>query len=116
MGLRKQSLELIILAPVLVFLVLAGSGLYFLILTSVEEFADRSIRQSFQSMSDGVFSIADREVDRLNWSGRAGEEKATKIGQVLALFVRDFNQLLDANPDLRERIERIAEERLAEDH
>lgn len=83
---RKQSLELIILAPVICFLVLAGFGIYFLILTSVENFSERSIRQSFRSLSDGLYSIADREVDRLSWTGHAGDAKRTTVRQVFALY------------------------------
>jgi serine phosphatase RsbU (regulator of sigma subunit)/PAS domain-containing protein len=86
MGLRKQSLELIILAPVLGFLILAGAGIHFLILTSVQEFSERSIRQSFRSLSDGLYSIADREVDRLSWTGRAGDVNRTTVRQVFALY------------------------------
>jgi hypothetical protein len=86
MGPRRQSLELIILAPVLAFLILAGSGVYFLILNSVQDFAARSIRQSFTSLSDGVYGIADREADRLSWTGHAGDPKRTTVRQVFALY------------------------------
>jgi serine phosphatase RsbU (regulator of sigma subunit)/PAS domain-containing protein len=79
-------LELIILAPVLAFLILAGSGVYFLILNSVQDFAARSIRQSFTSLSDGVYGIADREADRLSWTGHAGDPKRTTVRQVFALY------------------------------
>ena len=86
-----QSLELIILVPVLVLLVLSGAGVYFLILNSVQEFADSTIRQSFQSMVDGIHSIADRKVDELNRTGRAANERIVRVRQVSALIeIEDF--------------------------
>ena len=56
------------------------------------------------------------EIALLKEMPRTADVTALSYCQVLALFARDFNQLLDANPDLRTRIERIAEERLADDH
>ena len=56
------------------------------------------------------------EIALLKEMPRTADVTALSYCQVLALFARDFNQLLDANPDLRARIEKIAEERLAGDH
>jgi len=86
MARHQKSIEVIILAPVLVFFILAGAGLYFLILNSVEEFAAGTIRQSFQSMFDGIYSIADRKVDQLNRVGQAANERLVRIRQVSALM------------------------------
>ena len=70
---------------------MAGAGLYFLILNSVQEFTEGTIRQSFQSMFDGILSIADRRVDQLNRSGQMGNEKLVRIRQVSALIeIEDF--------------------------
>ena len=55
------------------------------------------------------------EIALLKEMPRTADVTALSYCQVLALFARDFERLLDANPDLRERIERIAEERLAKD-
>ena len=55
------------------------------------------------------------EIALLKEMPRTADVTALSYCQVLSLAVRDFRQLLDANPDLRERIERIAEERLAEE-
>jgi class 3 adenylate cyclase len=86
-----QSLELIILVPVLVLLALSGAGIYFLILNSVQEFADNTVRQSFQSMVDGIHSIADRKVDDLNRTGQAANERRVRVRQVSALIeIEDF--------------------------
>ncbi len=86
-----QSLELIILAPVLALLTLSGAGVYFLILNSVQEFADSTIRQSFHSMVDGIHGIADRKVDELNRTGRAANERIVRVRQVSALIeIEDF--------------------------
>ena len=87
----SRSLELIILAPVLALLILSGAGVYFLILNSVQEFADSTIRQSFQSMVDGIHSIADRKVDELNRTGRAANERLVRVRQVAAFIeIEDF--------------------------
>ena len=56
------------------------------------------------------------EIALLKEMPRTADVTALSYCQVLALFARDFNQLLDANPELRARIEKIAEERLAGDH
>ena len=56
------------------------------------------------------------EIALLKEMPRTADVTALSYCRVLALFARDFNQLLDANPELRARIEKIAEERLAGDH
>ncbi len=55
------------------------------------------------------------EIALLKDQPRTADVTALSYCQVLALFVRDFRRLLDANPDLRERITRVADERLAAD-
>ncbi|MCH7929470.1 MAG: cation:proton antiporter [Proteobacteria bacterium] len=55
------------------------------------------------------------EIALLKEQPRIADVTALTYCQVLALFVRDFRTLLDANPELRERITRVAEERLAAD-
>jgi len=95
---RRRSIELIILAPVLIFLILAGTSLYFMILTSVEDFADRNIRENLSSLSRALYSIADREIDELNKKGLAGDEKQTKIHQLSVLIeIEDFARQNEIN-------------------
>jgi hypothetical protein len=90
-SLYRTSLEIIILVPIAVFALLAGLGSYFLILGSFDDFADRTIRQSLQSMSSGIYSIVDRNVDKLNLAGQTGNRKATRIRQVSTLIeIEDF--------------------------
>ena len=55
------------------------------------------------------------EIALLKEMPRTADVTALSYCQVLALFVRDFRPLLDANPEMRERLERVAEERLAAD-
>ena len=91
MKLRRSSLEYIILIPVAVFVLLAGTGSYFLILRSFDDFADRTIRQSLQSLSSGIYSLVDRGVDQLNRAGKTGNRKATRVRQVSTLIeIEDF--------------------------
>ena len=86
----RRSLELIILAPVLAFLILAGTGLYFMILSSVEDFAERSIRDNLTSLSSALRGIADRAVDELNIKGYADDKKQTKRYKV-KVFIETEN-------------------------
>ena len=52
------------------------------------------------------------EIALLKEMPRTADVTALTYCQVLALFAGDFRALLDANPDLRQRIERVADERL----
>ena len=52
------------------------------------------------------------EIALLKEMPRTANVTALSYCQVLALYARDCRALLEANPDLRERIERVAEERL----
>ncbi len=62
----RKSLEVIILVPVVIFLILAGTSLYFMILTSVETFADKNIQDNLTAMSNALYSIADRAIDQFD--------------------------------------------------
>ena len=55
------------------------------------------------------------EIALLKEQPRIADVTALTYCQMLALFVKDFRTLLDANPELRERITKVAEERLAAD-
>jgi PAS domain S-box-containing protein len=66
------------MVPVLVFLGLAGTSLYFMISTYVEDFADRSIRQNLSSLSNALYRIADRAVDELIIKGIIDDKKQIK--------------------------------------
>ncbi len=63
---RLKSLETIILAPVVAFLLLAGAGLFFQISNSVDDFANRSIREYLSSLARAAYEVADGEIDRCN--------------------------------------------------
>ena len=87
----KANLEFIIFAPILVFLLIAGTGLYFVVSSSIFEFSDRIIRQNLQSLAGGVYTIADKGIDRVTRKGLSGNGKATRISQVTALIeIEDF--------------------------
>ncbi len=83
---RWKSLELIILTPVLAFLLLAGVGLFILMSASIEEFADRSIRQNLNALSNAAYNIADNEIDRLNRQGSAGQSMAVRTIHQVSVF------------------------------
>ncbi len=76
-----RSLQFIILAPVVAFLVFAGIGIFVLISTSVEDFADRHIRENFGSLARAAIYIADREKDLLDRTQPGADRVTTMIHQ-----------------------------------
>jgi len=74
----RKSLELIILVPVLVFLILAGTSRYFMISNSVKDFVDRSIRENLSSLSNVLYRISDRAVDELVIKGIIDDKRQIK--------------------------------------
>ena len=76
-----RSLQFIILAPVVAFLVFAGIGIFVLISTSVEDFADRHIRENFGSLTRAAIYIADREKDLLDRTQPGADRVTTMIHQ-----------------------------------
>ncbi len=74
---RSRRLQFIVLAPILALMVVAGGALYFLVLRTVGDYADASIRANLDSLARSAFAIADAEVDRQNREGRAGDEQAS---------------------------------------
>ena len=94
--LRLKSLETIILAPVVVLLILAGIGVYFLISKSVAEFANRSIQENLSSLSSAAYEEADDEVDRCDIKGLDCLRDPQKTIHQSAVFVR-FEDLAREN-------------------
>ena len=80
----RSSLQLVVLGPVLALMIAAGGTLYFLVLRSVGDFADASIRANLDALARAAFLIADAEVDRQNSEGRAGDEQAAPLYQLNA--------------------------------
>lgn len=94
MSRMRPSLQLVVLAPILVFVLLAGLALYALVLRSVSSFADASIRQTLDALRHGAVTLADAEVDRQNREGRVANARAQTIYQLdarlrLEAFARD---------------------------
>ena len=81
-----KSLELIILAPVIVFLVLAGVGLYLLMSKSVSEFADKSIREQLAALADTTYRTADFQIDLLNRQGEDGQNEMMRAIHHVVVF------------------------------
>lgn len=69
-----RSLELIIIAPVLALVLIAGTGVFFMFSQTVERYAGRNISDQLIILSETAFRIADQEVDRLNRSGSDGTD------------------------------------------
>lgn len=83
---RRKSLELIILIPVLIFLILAGASFYFSIYIPLENFLAGVIKDNLSSMSMSLHSIADKKVDELDIKGFSDDKERIKIGQVDVLM------------------------------
>ena len=86
----------------------AGDAMYFVSTGAVEV----DVQPEPVRLGSGDFF---GEIALLKDTPRTADVTALGYCQVLALFVKDFRTLLDANPELRERITRVAEERLAAD-
>ena len=78
------GLQSVVLIPVLGLMIVAGVVLYFMVLRTVGDFADASIRADLDSLARSAFAIADAEVDRQNREGRAGDEQASRLHQLNA--------------------------------
>jgi signal transduction histidine kinase len=93
---RGKSLQLVVLAPVLALNIAAGGVLYLLVLRTVGDYADESIRSNLDSLARTAFAIADAEVDRQNREGLADDPAAKLLFQLSARirfedFARDHD-------------------------
>ena len=79
------------LAPVIFVTAVVGVGLYFFVLRSVSDFADRQIREALTGLSSDVYSLCDNHFTELMQSGRMNNAKAVRIQKALALgAIEDF--------------------------
>ena len=78
----RSSLQSIVLVPVLGLLLVAGLALYFLVLRTVSDYADASIRSNLASLLVSAVTIADSEVDRQNREGRVEDSSAALLYQL----------------------------------
>ena len=73
------------LAPVVLVIAVVGVGLYFFVLRSVSDFADRQIREALTGLSSDLYSLCDHHFTELMQSGRMNNAKAIRIQKALAL-------------------------------
>ena len=85
---RLNSLGTIILMPVVAFLLTAGGGLFFLISTSVDDFASRSIQENLSSLARAAYEEADGEIDRCDIKGLDCIHGTQKTIHQMAVFER----------------------------
>ena len=86
--LHLNNLGTIILTPLVVFLLLAGFGLFHLISNSVDDFASRSIRENLGSLARAAYEEADREIDRCDIKRLDCMRGAQKTIHQLVVFER----------------------------
>lgn len=89
-----MSLQSVILVPILVIVLAGGFALYLLVLRTVGDFANESIRSNLDALIANAISIADTEVDRQNREGMGSDSSATiefqiNARQKLEDFARD---------------------------
>jgi PAS domain S-box-containing protein len=82
-----KSLAFRISAPVVVFILLAGSGLYAFSHFVAADFVARIIKSNLEERAGDIYSIVDTNLDELIKSGLSGDEKAVRIRKVLTLSV-----------------------------
>ena len=85
---RLNSLGTIILTQVVAFLLISGGGLFFLISTSVDDFANRSIQENLSSLARAAYEEADGEIDRCDIKGLDCLRGAQKTIHQMAVFER----------------------------
>jgi signal transduction histidine kinase len=76
---RGRSLQLVVLAPVLALMIVAGAALYFLVLRTVGDYADMSIRANQDSAAGGAYAIVDAEFDQQTYEGTLGDPRWTLL-------------------------------------
>ena len=120
---RARSLQVVVLAPVLILMLVAGAVMYAVVLRTVSEFADESIRANLAALSRSAFRLADSEVDRQVQDGLSGDQQSARMYQLdarvrfedfarahdVALFV-----LVGGKLDFATRIETAVAQRVAE--
>ena len=80
----RPSLLLVILAPIIGIMLLAGLALYFMVLRTVGNYADENIRSTLTSLLQNAVTIADSEVDRQNRESRIADAEAALVYQLNA--------------------------------
>lgn len=92
---KGHSLQFVLLAPVLVLMLIAGTILYFMVLRTVGEHVDANIRANLDSLARSAFAMADNKVDEQNFRGLAGDPMATRLYQVRTF--KDFEDFAREN-------------------
>ena len=87
----RPSVQFVVLVPVLVVVAAAGLALYFLVLRTIGNYAEASIRSNLEPLVSNAIAIADSEVDRQNREGKVDDESASLVFQLNArLRFEDF--------------------------
>jgi two-component system cell cycle sensor histidine kinase/response regulator CckA len=80
-----SSLTVRMVLPVLIVTSLLGVGLYFFVLRSVSEFADRQINALLAGISTEVYDICDQNFTELMQSGQMANFRAVRVKKALTL-------------------------------
>lgn len=74
-----------IIAPAILLMLLAGSGLYMFFHYVASDFVTRIIKNNLDERAADIYTIADKSLDELIQGGLSGDEKAVRIKKALTL-------------------------------
>ena len=87
----RWGIQVVVLVPVLVLIAAAGLALYLLVLSTIGNYADASIRSTLEPLVTTALTIADSEVDRQNREGKVDDPSASQVYQLKArMRLEDF--------------------------
>ena len=80
-----NSLAFRIIFPVVATVMVMGFVLYLFVLSSISDFAYKTIKDAFLDMSREIYSVCDRGLNELLVAGAATDEKAIRIKKALTI-------------------------------
>ena len=86
-----NSLLVKIFVPIVALMLGLGASLYFVVLRTVNEFAQQNIEKDLENLTHDLFNVVDSEFMQAIKSGRANDKVALRISQVDCLDILERN-------------------------
>ena len=80
-----NTLAFRIIFPVVATVMVMGFVLYLFVLSSISDFADKTIKDAFLDMAREIYSVCDRGINELLVAGSATDEKAIRIKKAVTI-------------------------------
>jgi len=127
-----NSLAFRIIFPVVATVMVMGFVLYLFVLSSISDFADKTIKDAFLDVSHEIYSVCDRGLNELIAAGSTTDEKAVRIKKALTIgmiedILKQYNfegSIIGGNneellsccllPDLQQAVKKAAKTSLVE--